>query len=228
MLDLSRIRALTFDCYGTLIDWDGGIRAALGVVASLKGCDLERLVSEREQAEWPLLEGVHRPYGEILGQSLRTAAAAQGRTLVHGEVVAFVSSMGRWPAFKDSGPALRRLAARYPLAIVSNVEAKTLRLSLRLLGAPFVALVTAEDVRSYKPTRKHFDEVWKRLRLPREAVLHVAASLHHDIRTARSLDAPAVWINRRGEPPPEDLPDLPGHPDLASLAEALTPSSATS
>ena len=79
-----RIRALTFDCYGTLIDWDGGIRAALAALPSLASCDLERLVREREQAEIPLLEGSFRLYGEILAESLAIASAAQGRTLAGG------------------------------------------------------------------------------------------------------------------------------------------------
>src|SRR5262245_45754885 len=102
-LDARRFRVLTFDCYGTLIDWDGGIRHALEALASLKGCDFERLTREREEAELALIAEPYRPYGEILGQSLRVAAQRQGRTPEHGEVVSFVSTMGRWPAFPDSG-----------------------------------------------------------------------------------------------------------------------------
>ncbi len=220
-LDASAVRALTFDCYGTLIDWDAGVRAALAATPGLKGCDLERLVREREQAELPLLGGPFRPYGEILAESLRTAAAAQGRALTHAEVMTVVGSMARWPAFPDSGQVLRRLAARFPLSIVSNVETKTLRASQKLLGAPFVALVSAEEIESYKPAPKHWEVVLRRLRLTREGVLHVAASLHHDIRPARALGLRCVWINRRKEPVPEDLGDVPVYPDLAALSQAL-------
>src|ERR1051326_6806615 len=105
-----RIRALTFDCYGTLIDWEGGMRAALKQVKSLQGCDFERVLADREQAERALLAGRFRLYAGILGDSLKEAGKAQGRALPDGEILGFVHTMNRWPAFPDSGAALRRLA----------------------------------------------------------------------------------------------------------------------
>ena len=219
--DPDRIRALTFDCYGTLIDWDRGILAALGEIKALNGCDVERLLREREEAERSLLGGRFRLYGEILGESLRVAATAQGTTLSQGEIQGFVASMGRWPAFPDSGKALRRLAARFTLAILSNVETKTLRMSTKFLGAPFVALVTAEEVQSYKPAPAHWEEAMKRLHQPRERVLHVAGSLFHDVRPARALGFATAWINRRGEPVPEDVDPAGVCPDLASFTLEL-------
>lgn len=220
-LAVEQIRALTFDCYGTLIDWDKGIRSALREVKTLAGCDVERLLREREQAELELLAGPYRIYSGILGDSLRAAAAAQERTPPYGEILAFVNSMGRWPAFPDSGKVLRRLAVNHTLAILSNVETKVLQTSVRQIGAPFVALITAEAIHSYKPAPRHWEEGLKRLHLPRESVLHVAGSLHHDIHPARALGFATAWINRRKEPVPAELDPETVFPDLAALQQAL-------
>lgn len=215
------IRALTFDCYGTLIDWDKGIRTALREVKGLARCDVERLMRDREQAEHELLAGPYRIYSGILGDSLKAAAAAQERTLGYGEILGFVNTMGRWPAFPDCGKVLRRLAVSYPLGILSNVETKVLQASVKLIGAPFVVRVTAEEVQSYKPAPRHWEEALKRLHLPMESVLHVAGSLYHDIRPARALGFTTAWINRRNEPIPEDLDPASVFPDLNGLLVAL-------
>lgn len=228
VLEGNRYRALTFDCYGTLIDWDKGIRTALKEVKGLAGCDLERLLHEREEAEKELLAGHYRIYSGILGDSLKAAAAKQGKTLGYGEVLGFVNTMGRWPAFPDTGKILRRLTFNYVLAVLSNVETKVLQASVKLIGAPFVALVTAEDIQSYKPAPKHWEAALKRLHMPKENVLHVAGSLFHDIRPARALGFPTAWINRRNESVPEDLDPETVFPDLASLAGALLGTSAAS
>jgi len=227
-LEVERIRALTFDCYGTLVDWDKGIRAALKEVKGLQSFDVERLLREREQAERELLAGPYRIYSGMLGDSLRIAAAAQGRTLHYGEILAFVNTMSRWPPFPDSGKVLRRLAVQYTLGILSNVETKVLSLSIKQIGAPFVAQITAEDIHSYKPAPKHWEEGLKRLHLPRENVLHVASSLYHDIRPAHALGFATVWINRRNEPVPEDIEPDAVFPDLGGLMQALLgPAAAT-
>jgi 2-haloalkanoic acid dehalogenase type II len=216
-----RYRALTFDCYGTLIDWDRGIRAALKEVKGLAGCDFERLLVEREAAERELLAGPYRIYSGILGDSLKAAAAAQGKALGYGEILGFVNTMSRWPAFPDVGATLRNLAIKHVLAILSNVETKVLQASVKLIGAPFVALLTAEDLHSYKPGPKHWEAALKRLHLPKENILHVAGSLFHDVRPARVLGFPTAWINRRREPVPDDLdPDFV-FADLNALAAAL-------
>lgn len=225
VLEVGRIRALTFDCYGTLIDWDKGIRAALKEVKGLAGVDVERLLREREELELELIAGPYRIYSGILGDSLKAAAAAQGRTLHYGEILGFINTMSHWPAFADCGKVLRRLAFNRPLAILSNVETKVLQASVKLIGAPFVALITAEDLHSYKPAPKHWEAALARLHLSKENVLHVAGSLRHDIRPARALGFTTAWINRRNEAVPEDLDPTQVFPDLVTLTEALLGSS---
>jgi len=221
VFEVGRIRALTFDCYGTLIDWDKGMRAALSEVKGLAGCDVERLLRDREQAEHELLAGPYRIYSGILGDSLRSAAGAQGRTLAYGEILGFVNTMNRWPPFPDTGKAILRLAVTYPLAILSNVETKVLEASVKKIGAHFVALITAEDLHSYKPAPKHWEAALKRLHRPADQVLHVAGSLFHDIRPAQALGITTAWINRRGEPVPDDVDPRTVFPDLTRLAAAL-------
>lgn len=227
-LEGNRYRALTFDCYGTLIDWDKGIRTALREVKGLAGCDLERLLRDREEAEKELLAGPYRIYSGILGDSLKAAAARQDRNLAYGEILGFVNTMSRWPAFPDTGKILRRLTFQYVLALLSNVETKVLQASVKLIGAPFVALITAEDIQSYKPAPKHWETALKRLHMPKESVLHVAGSLYHDIRPAKALGFPTVWINRRNEPVPEDVDPTDVFPDLATLSSALLGTSTAS
>jgi len=220
-MQVDEIQVVTFDCYGTLIDWDGGIGAAIRSVPSLEGCDHARILTDRERLEHELLAGPYRPYSEVLGESLRRAAAEQAREVPDAQLVHFAATMGMWPPFGDSREALRRLASRFRLAILSNVESATLERSVALLGCDFDELVTAEAIESYKPARKHFDEGRRRLALESDALLHVAGSLYHDVRPAQELGITAVWINRRDEVVPEDLSTDRVFPDLRSVADAL-------
>lgn len=215
------IELTTFDCYGTLIDWLGGIDYALRRVPSLAGCDFERLVRDRDELDHAQVLGAYAPYGEKLAASLRDAAARQEREIPEREMREFVASMATWPPFAESTSCLRRLATRYRLAILSNVETRVLEASIALLDAPFEFFVTAERMRSYKPARAHFDEALRRARIERERVLHVACSAFHDVRPALALGWHVAWINREHEPAPSALtPDLE-LPTLAALCEVL-------
>ncbi len=215
------VRALTFDCYGTLIDWDGGIAQALRELPSLTGIDLRRLTRNREREELAILAGPFQIYGAILQESLRRAARQQGREVPLEEAACFARSMGEWPPFPDSAGALTRLARRFSLAILSNVETATLQRSVAKLGVSFAALVTAEEVGSYKPACTHFDEALRRLALSKGEVLHVAGSLAHDVRPARTLGWDVAWIDRRSEPRPPDVPPDRIFWDLTELAVSL-------
>ena len=222
MLDrLRRVRALTFDCYGTIIDWDGGIRATCESLTELAGLDLDQLLTDREEVEAEIEAGPFRLYGAVLAESLMRATQLQDRTISAETAHEFAFSVARWPAFADSRAALKRLGARFRLGIVSNIETSVLSESVEPLGVSFEAMVTAEEVESYKPARAHFDEVLRRFGLDKEDVLHVAGSLFHDVRPATELGWNAVWINRRGEPVPDDVDAERVFPDLASLADVL-------
>ena len=223
--DLARacrdVQALSFDCYGTIIDWDTGISGALSKLEALAGCDLDRLLVDREQLEYELLAADYLPYGEVLGESMRRAAGLQACKVGDQACLDFASSMGHWSAFEDSPAALASLAQRFRLALLSNVETATLEQSIAPLGIEFAQLITAEKVRSYKPDMVHFDTALERLNLDASQILHVAGSLYHDIRPALEAGWRVVWINRRGDPIPSDLDAAWVLPDLASLAERL-------
>jgi 2-haloalkanoic acid dehalogenase type II len=221
-LDPGAFDALTFDCYGTLIDWLGGVRRAVRELPGLAGCDHERLVRDRDRIDTEVVrEQGYRPYGELLAESLRRAAALQGRALDAGELAAFAASMETWQPFPETPGVLRRLAVRYRLAILSNVESRVLADSRALLGTPVELAVTAEEVRSYKPAPAHFHEALRRLDLPRERVLHVACSLFHDVRPALALGWRVVFVDREREGVPADVTPTLTVPDLESLARAL-------
>ena len=194
----SPARAFTFDCYGTLIDWDAGVHAALQAIPDLSGLDLDAFILRREQIEVEIEAGPYLPYDTVLARSLQQTAEDFARCVSDSEARGFAASVPNWPAFSDASPFLRRLhALDKPLLILSNITNALLRQSIRKLGVPFDALVTAEDVRSYKPAAGHWTEALGRLGLRPTELLHIAASPYHDIEPATRLGIPCVWVNRR-------------------------------
>lgn len=221
MLDRRGLRALSFDCYGTLIDWRRGVREAALRMPALAGVDLPRLERERERFDAELGRGAYLPYRELLAESLRLAARVQGREVPRESARAFAESMRAWPSFLDTEPALARLASRFRLAIFSNVEAAVIRETIAERGWPIEAVVTAEDVGSYKPAPGHFLEGLRRLDLEPRHVLHVSISPYYDLAPARVLGFATAWIARPGEPePPRDAADVVAT-DLLALDDAL-------
>jgi 2-haloalkanoic acid dehalogenase type II len=220
-LDRTRIELLTFDCYGTLIDWLGGVRVALASLPSLRGCDLERLVRDRDLRDQQEVAGAYAPYSVKLGDSLRAAAAVQQRAVTDDDVRRFVGSMATWPPFEETRGALLRLGALYQLAVLSNVETRVLQASLAAIDAPIDFFITAEQIHSYKPARAHFDAALDQSRRDKTRVLHVAASLFHDVRPALSMGWNVAWINREEEPlPPDTEPQIVVR-SLSELCETL-------
>ncbi|HEV8121170.1 MAG TPA: haloacid dehalogenase type II [Candidatus Polarisedimenticolia bacterium] len=227
MLDVARFEALTFDCYGTLIDWETGLLAALhGVLGAHRvPCDDERLLRLFAAAEGAIEAGPYRPYREVLGGAMDRIAGVLGLVLAGGERDALARSLPDWPAFADTVPALQALRRRTRLGIVSNIDDDLFAATARRLEVPFDAVVTAQQVGSYKPAPAHFHRVLERLALPKEKVLHVAQSRYHDIAPARALGWSTVWVNRRGgregsgaTPEKEATPDL----EVTDLATLLT------
>ena len=233
-IDWRRFRALTFDCYGTLIDWESGLLAALRPWAKTRGLALadEALLADFAAAESGIQDT--RPktlYPDVLRQSLRAIAARHGVEASPAEEDAVGNSVRDWPAFPDSAAALAYLKRHYKLVIVSNVDRESFRHSNRRLGVEFDSIVTAQDVGSYKPNPAHFHEAFKRLSaqgVAKEQILHVAQSLFHDHVPAKTLGMTTVWINRRAgkpgwgatRPPPIAVTPDAEFPSLAAMAEA--------
>lgn len=204
-LDTREIYTITLDCYGTLIDWKSGVRQSASQIESLKRCDLERLVRDRERIEIELQRGPYRPYGELLSRSLVEAAREQECSVSDAEAARFAQSIGDWPPFDECPVVLQRLSERFQLAILSNIETAVLQASVRHLGVSFEALITAEQLVSYKPRPAHFLAAQQQLGVAKERILHVACSLYHDIRPALELGLRTAWINRKHERRPETL-----------------------
>ncbi len=228
MKPLKHYAALSFDCYGTLIDWETGILGFLRPWAERSGltADDEALLAafsrhERHQQE------THpaKRYPELLADVLRGIAADLGTAASDADARAFGDSVGDWPAFDDSTDALAWLGRHYRLIILSNVDRASFARSNERLGVEFDAIITAEDVGSYKPTLANFRRALaaaERLTGRDDGLLHVGESLHHDIAPAQALGLPVVWIDRaRGGPrasgPLEEI--APPEREFASMEE---------
>jgi 2-haloacid dehalogenase len=206
-VDLTRYRALSFDCYGTLIDWEAGIAAVLGPWARSVGLDLddERLLEAYAGHEAAVeRERPTERYPEVLATAFRRTGAALGRTVDDTWARRLGDSVPDWPAFPDSAAALASLAAHYQLIIVSNVHRDGFAGSNRQLRGRFTAVITAEDVGAYKPAADHFQALLGTLDdlgIDRGELLHVAQSLFHDHVPAKRAGLATVWINRRHDRP---------------------------
>jgi 2-haloalkanoic acid dehalogenase type II len=202
-MDLTDYDALSFDCYGTLIDWEAGLAAVLVPWARRQqlGLSEEDLLAAYSGHEAQVEE--ERPdllYPDVLSESFRRTASDLGVDMPHGDAAALGASVPDWPAFPDSAEALARLHRHYRLIILSNVDRAGFAGSNRRLGVEFDAVITAQDIGSYKPNPANFDALLTRvdeLGVPRERLLHVAQSLFHDHVPAKAKGLPTVWINRR-------------------------------
>jgi 2-haloacid dehalogenase len=226
LIDFAAYDALTFDCYGTLIDWETGIATALRR-AGLSGSDDELLEPfARHEAE--LEAGPYLTYRQVLAGAARGVAADLGQPVDDAAVEAFSVSVGDWPAFEDSAEALAALARRFRLGVITNCDDDLFARSNERLEVEFDWVITAEQARGYKPRAENFELAFERIDVPRERILHVAQSLFHDHVTAKALGMTTVWIDRRGgregfgaTPPADAQPDLV-MPDMRSFSALAT------
>ena len=226
--DFDRFDALTFDCYGTLVDWESGLLAGLRAVLDAHGVsdDDDAILESYAGFEAAAEAGPYLLYRDVLGVGLRGVCRGYGIDPTDGEVRAFGGSVVDWPTFPDSAAALARLQTRYRLGVITNCDDDLFAASNRKLGVTFDWVVTAEQARGYKPRLANFELAFDRIDVPRERILHVAQSLFHDHVPAKSLGMTTVWIDRRHARPgsgatlPADaVPDLV-FPDMASFAAA--------
>jgi 2-haloacid dehalogenase len=233
-LDYTAFDALTFDCYGTLIDWETGILAALRTVISvgMAGADDENLLTEFASAEAALEGGLYSRYRVVAGEAMAAVARAHGVEPTRDDVARLGASVGDWPAFPDSHDALERLHGRFRLGVLTNCDDDLFAASERRLGVRFDWVVTAQQVGSYKPDERNFHALLERLGsdgVPPERILHVAQSLYHDHAPAQRLGLRSVWINRRqdragsGATPPADARPDATYPSMAAFAAEAAP-----
>lgn len=230
-LDYGRFEALTFDCYGTLIDWEAGLADAFRPILGAHGVAMrdEDVLSRYAGYEAAAEAGPYQPYRHVLAAGLRGVAGELGFEPSDEETVAFSGSVVDWPAFPDSTAALARLKTRYRLGVITNCDDDLFAASNERLGADFDWIVTAQQLRSYKPAERNFTLAFDRIGVPRERILHVAQSLFHDHAPARRLGMTTVWIDRRqgrsgsGATPNATAAPNATFPDMASFAAAAVP-----
>jgi 2-haloacid dehalogenase len=224
--DGARFEVLTFDCYGTLIDWEAGIRDALRPVLAARGVAIpdDELLARYAVAESAVERGNHIRYRDVLAEVTARLARDLGFEATAAERARLADSLADWRPFPDTVDALRVLAGRYQLAILSNIDDDLLAGRLRQLGVPLAFTITAAQVQSYKPAAAHFAAARARIGDAPGRWLHVAQSLYHDVGPARALGVPTVWVNRRAglpgsgaTPAATAVPDLEVA-DLAALA----------
>jgi len=216
-MNFERFTHLTFDCYGTLIDWETGILDVLMPRLACKGAaateeEVLRLYTRFEADEEA---GDYKPYRVVLEEVAGRIAAEFGVELSPEERLALPRSVGQWPPFHDTVAALKQLKTRFKLVILSNIDDALFAPSNTLLRVSFEEIITAEQLRSYKPRKAHFEAALSRLAVPKEQILHVAQSLFHDHVPAKELGFSSVWINRPSRLPGTGLsPSANVRPDL--------------
>ena len=230
-LDYDRFEALTFDCYGTLIDWETGLTEAFRAAVRGHGLepDAEDVLERYARHEAAAEAGPYLRYRDVLAAGLRGAAGELGFEPTTAEIEAFSGSVVDWPAFPDSTAALTRLKTRYRLGVITNCDDDLFAASNERLGVDFDWIVTAQQVGAYKPDERNFHVAFERLGLPRERILHVAQSLFHDHVPAQRLGLTTVWIDRRhdragsGATPGAQATPHATFPGMASFAAAAVP-----
>jgi 2-haloacid dehalogenase len=217
-------RWATFDCYGTLVDWNAGIVAELGRL--LGESDRERLLARYHEIE-PRVQSEHPTwsYRDVMAAVLAQMAAEDAVALPDSENDALGRSLPGWPVFADVPDALAQAHARgWKLMALSNTDRDFIEASMTAIGVPFEGAVVASEIGSYKPGHRHWQAFYELTGADRDRHVHVAQSHFHDIVPAHQLGIPSIWINRlheRGDPAPtRELPDLNG---LADVLDELVP-----
>ena len=233
MLDFGRYEVLSFDCYGTLIDWEGGLISGVRPILENHGVDVadEEILALHARTESGLQAaskpGAYVKYKKILGDTVLRFGEEYGFEPEPTEVRALAGSLRHWQPFPDTVKALKAMKERYKLAVITNADDGLFALSACHLEVEFDWIVTAEQAGTYKPSLNNFELALERIGVPPEKLLHVAQSLFHDHVPAKRMGLDTVWVNRRAgkegsgaTPPAEAEPDLEV-PDLATLVSSM-------
>ena len=198
MLDFDRFEILTFDCYGTLINWEAGILPALHRILSAHGKKLDDALLLKLYGDFEMLseQGDFHSYRVVLESVVRRFGANLGFTPTAEEAASLPNSLPTWQPWPDTVAALRRLKTKFRLAILSNVDDDLFAATRPLLGVDFDEVITAQQARAYKPSLKLFELALSRIHAPAHRVLHVGQSIFHDVVPAQSLGLATVWVNR--------------------------------
>lgn len=228
MLDFSRFEILTFDCYGTLIDWEAGILAALHriLAAHNKTVDDATLLKLYGDFEQVAEQGEFHPYREVLQSVVRRFGAELGFAPTSEQTRSLPESLATWKPWPDTVAALHQLKSRFRLAVLSNVDDDLFAATRPQLEVDFDEVITAQQARAYKPSLKLFELALSRINAPAHRILHVAQSVYHDVVPAQSLGLATVWVDRpSARPGVGAVKSADAKPDLivtslAELAEA--------
>lgn len=218
--------SITFDCYGTLVDWEAGITNFLAEVLRDKGtvASLSEVVRVREDIDFEMVQGPYRPYKEILRSSLKETFHRFQIRYTNQDGDRLVQSVPTWPVFKETKPALGRLARKCRLAIISNIDNDIIEKTKSNIGIEFAVTVTAQEARAYKPEAKPFQIALKKLGSNPMNILHVSSGFRYDIPPARQLGFKTAWVNRKSEQPPRTGKadyEFSSLNDLANFVETL-------
>lgn len=228
-MDFSKFEVLTFDCYGTLIDWESGILSAINPVLNDFGITIsnDEILEQYADFESSSEKEDYVKYREILREVAYKFAERYKFQLPVEKEYFIADSMKQWKPFPDSVKALNQLKGKYKIGILSNVDNDLFAYSSIHLGIDFDFLFTAEEIGCYKPSIKSFEYLMNNIGIPKDKILHVAQSLYHDIVPANSLGLSTVWVNRRSEshgagatPEASAIPDIEV-PDLESLVKLI-------
>jgi 2-haloacid dehalogenase len=227
MLDFTRFKVLTFDCYGTMIDWETGIFSALRPIlaAHRKEISDSAILQLYSELEASAEQGEFQPYRDVLQSVVRGLGERLGFSPTAAEVRSLPESLAHWQPFPDTVEALRKLKSLYQLAVISNVDDDLFASTAPKLGVAFDHVITAQQAGCYKPCLRMFTLAEERIGVTRDQWLHVGQSIYHDVIPAQALGLATVWVNRPSPRPGAGAakvatgkPDLEV-PDLRTLAE---------
>ena len=194
------INFVTFDVYGTLIDWEDGAFTAFSKEADRDGYSLakDELIPRFHEIQKEIMGGSYELYAEVLRRTAVQVSKDLGWPLEPSRAQFLPDSVQRWKPFKETVPALKKVKNKFSIGLISNVDDKLLGQTRRHFGLDFDLVVTAQQVRSYKPDPAHFKECERRIG-GKKGWVHVASSYYHDIEPCLKLKVPVIWVNRHGE-----------------------------